>query len=40
MNSKRTGASKAVEVMLNASLIQINKLQGRDRHSLYCEYKE
>ena len=40
MESSRTGASNAIEVMLNASLSQLNKLRGANRDALYAEYKE
>ena len=40
MTSRESGAIKAVEVMLNSSLTQLNNLKGLNRKSLYCEYKE
>ena len=40
MSSRQSGALKSVEVMLNASLQQLNNLNGEDREALYDEYKE
>ena len=34
------GALRAVEVMLNGSLKQLNNLKGENREALYDEYKE
>ena len=40
MYSKKSGAIKAVEVMINGSLSRLNSLQGMNREALYDEYKE
>ena len=40
MSSRQSGALKAVEVMLNASLKRLNNLNGENREALYDEYKE
>ena len=40
MSSRQSGALKSVEVMLNASLIRLNNLNGENREALYDEYKE
>ena len=40
MSSRQYGALKAVEVMLNGSLKQLNNLKGENREALYDEYKE
>ena len=40
MSSRQPGAIKAVEVMLNRSLIRLNYLNGMNREALYDEYKE
>ena len=40
MSSRQSGALKSVEVMLNASLEQLNNLNGENREALYDEYKE
>ena len=40
MSAKQSGAIKAVEVMLNRSLIRLENLKGIDREALYDEYKE
>ena len=40
MSSMQSGALQAVEVMLNGSLKRLNSLQGKNRESLYDEYKE
>tara|TARA_B100000945_G_C20031015_1_gene434470 strand:- start:324 stop:509 length:186 start_codon:yes stop_codon:yes gene_type:complete len=40
MYSKKSGAIKAVEVMINGSLSRLNNLQGMNREALYDEYKE
>ena len=40
MNSKQSGAVKAVEVMLNRSLKRLEALSGLNREALYDEYKE
>ena len=40
MSSGRTGAVKAVEVMLNGSLARLDNLKGLNREALYDEYKE
>ena len=36
----RSGAIKAVEVMINGSLTRLDNLKGIDREALYDEYKE
>ena len=36
----KSGAIKAVEVMLNGSLSRLEHLKGLDREALYEEYKE
>ena len=40
MPSMRSGAIKAVEVMINGSLTRLNNLHGMNREALYNEYKE
>ena len=40
MSSRQSGALRAVEVMLNGSLIRLNNLKGENREALYDEYKE
>ena len=40
MSARQSGALKAVEVMLNASLKRLNNLNGENREALYDEYKE
>ena len=40
MPSMRSGAIKAVEVMINGSLTRLDNLKGIDREALYDEYKE
>jgi hypothetical protein len=40
MSARQSGALNAVEVMLNASLKQLNNLNGENREALYDEYKE
>ena len=40
MSSRQSGALQAVEVMLNGSLKQLDKLKGVNREALYDEYKE
>ena len=40
MSSRQSGASQAVEVMLNGSLKRLDKLKGVNREALYDEYKE
>ena len=40
MSSRQSGAVKAVEVMLNGSLSQLDNLNGMNREALYNEYKE
>ena len=40
MSARQSGAFKAVEVMLNASLKRLNNLNGENREALYDEYKE
>ena len=40
MSSMRSGAIKAVEVMINGSLTRLDNLKGIDREALYDEYKE
>ena len=40
MSSRKSGALQSVEVMLNASLKQLNNLKGENREALYDEYKE
>ena len=40
MSSRQSGASKAVEIMLNGSLRRLNNLKGENREALYDEYKE
>ncbi len=40
MSSMQSGAIRAVEVMLNGSLKQLNELDGKNRLALYDEYKE
>ena len=40
MSSMKSGAVKAVEVMLNGSLKRLDKLEGLNREALYDEYKE
>ena len=40
MSSTQSGAIKAVEVMLNDSLIRLDNLNGMNREALYDEYKE
>ena len=40
MSSKKFGAIKAVEVMLNASLKRLDNLNGLNREALYDEYRE
>ena len=40
MNSRKSGAIQAVEVMLNRSLMRLDSLKGMNREALYDEYKE
>ena len=40
MPSMRSGAIRAVEVMINGSLTRLDNLKGIDREALYDEYKE
>ena len=40
MSSSHPGAIQAVEVMLNGSLMRIDRLKGLNREALYDEYKE
>jgi len=40
MHSRQSGALKAIEVMLNGSLMRLNSLTGDNRIALYNEYKE
>ena len=40
MSSRQSGALNSVEVMLNASLKQLNNLNGENRDALYDEFKE
>ena len=40
MSARQSGALNSVEVMLNASLKQLNNLNGENREALYDEYKE
>ncbi len=38
--SMKSGAIKAVEVMINGSITRLDNLNGIDREALYDEYKE
>ena len=40
MSPGQSGVVKAVEVMLNDSLIRLSNLKGMNREALYDEYKE
>ena len=40
MSPGQSGVIKAVEVMLNDSLIRLSNLKGMNREALYDEYKE
>ncbi len=40
MSSRQSGALKAVEVMLNGSLLRLNNLDGENKEALYDEFKE
>ena len=40
MSSRQSGVLQSVEVMLNGSLKQLDKLKGFNREALYDEYKE
>ncbi len=40
MSSPQSGAIQSVEIMINSSLSRLEDLNGRNRESLYDEYKE